>query len=111
MINSNGGIILSNSKRKDKKYYYCKLESRKPENEKLVYPDYYKEYLNYENYDFDETLKNETWLKISSFIELTSEQANDFLIIKSGRKVVDCIQSRAVYMYLYNKEEIQLKKK
>jgi hypothetical protein len=111
VINSNGGIILSNSSRKNKKYYYCKLDTYNPRNEKIVYPSYYDEYLQYENYSFNETIKNETWLKISSFIELTENEAEQFLTIKSNRKITECIQSRAVYMYLYCNNILKVKEK
>lgn len=108
IIKNGGGIILKTPKRTDNKYYFCKLESYRPYNEKIVFPDYYKEYLESEGLDLNTTLRNENWLKISSMIELSDSQAEKFVTIKSQNKVVNCVRSRAVFMYIENSSKLEI---
>ena len=105
IIEKDGGIILKTPARINNKYYYCKLINNKPTKE-IVYPKYYDEYLKYEGYNFEDTLKNENWFEIDSMEEMDPEDVEKIVIIKTQNKIVDCLKSRAVFMYVENCEEI-----
>ena len=109
VIEHNGGLILKTPSRVDNKYYFCKLESNEP-NESIIYPEYYDEYLKYEGLNFKTTLTNENWFKITSMIELHQSDVEKIIIRKTQRKITECLKSRAVFMYVELKEDIELKK-
>ncbi len=109
LYKNESAIILKTSAKKGNKFYYCKLLNKELKEEKISFPDYYKEYLENDFISFEEALNNGFWFKVESITLMSYECANRFEIISSKKNMVDCaISTRVVHMYVENKEYIEI---
>lgn len=98
ILMKNGGyVILKEPKASGNRYYICisdEIRQGKP-NEKMIYPDYYKELYA------DGISMEGTWLRISEINEISKEALPYFELSKSHKKMTDVVNStRSPILYV-----------
>lgn len=102
IIEEKGGVILKSSAKRGNKFYYASLESTDiSKDDKLIYPEYYEEYFNYEHYSLEKVITEGHWFKINDMIELSDENVNKFVINKGRKPMYECaIETRVVHTHI-----------
>ena len=108
VIKSGGVIITKSTAKYGHKFYCSKILSIVPDD-KLIYPDYYNEFMDYNFYDI-ETLKNDGfWVKVSEFVELSNEKVDKFVTSSTKRSLLECgTKFRVTHMNVEPIEDIKI---
>ena len=70
---TNGGLILKSSPKNGNKFYYC-LYDNVEVDDSLLYPDYYDEVFEHENYSIDDLIKTQSWFRIIKIIPIPEKE-------------------------------------
>ena len=110
IIRQNGGLILKSSAKRGNKFYYAEVISIDISNEEeIIYPEYYNEYFDYENYTIEQVKKDGYWFKITGIVDVDDEFIDNFIINNGGKPMFECaLETRVVHMYISNKKETSL---
>lgn len=112
IIEKNGGIILKSSAKDGNKFYYCNLlDYEIPKNDKeFIFPEYYKEFFDYEGYNLNDLKNTGYWFKISEIKEIDRKIVDSFVICNGKKPMLDvALYTRVVHMYIENSKEIEIK--
>lgn len=112
IIEKGGLLIMKSPVKSGSHFYLCKLvENKVPVNKnEIVYPKYYNEIFEYENYQFEDFLHDGYWYKITSMEEISGQELYNFIFYKNKRMVTPkAIYSRVVNFYLESKKDFELK--
>lgn len=110
IIEEGGGIILKSSAKNGNKFYYCDLLSNDINSEnKIVYPEYYNEFFEYEAYNLEDLKKTGYWFKITNMRDITEDEVYKFRICKSHKPMLDsALYTRVVHMYVENDRDMKI---
>ena len=110
IVTEHGGIILKSSAKRGNKFYYAEVVSTDISKEnKLVFPEYYEEYFDYEYYTLEQVKKDGFWFKITNIIDVDDEFVDNFIINNGEKPMLECaLETRVVHMYISNKNQLEL---
>lgn len=110
IINKNGGIIFKKASKFGNNFYFGKLTSIRPNENNIVYPDYYNEIFNNMNRSLNVSFDDSVWFKVTDICELTKEEVDNF-VTKKETSLYDAATHlfQVAYMYVSSKNEIYLK--
>ena len=89
VLKSGGGLITKATARNGNQFYYCEVESCKPDKT-LYYPDYYNEIFDNDYYDKNEIENIGSWFKLKSIHPITDKQVENFKTISTNRSLLEC---------------------
>lgn len=110
IVEKKGGLILKSSAKRGNKFYYAEVVSTDiSKEEKMIYPEYYNEYFDYEYYTIEQAKQEGYWFKITNIIEVDDEFIDNFIINNGGKPMLECaLETRVVHMYISNKKDVSL---
>ena len=109
VLKKGGGLIIKSTAKNGSKFYFCEIKEF-DESEKKIYPDYYNDIFENENYQKEEIHSIGTWFKITNILEISDDLVNKFVTISTNRSLLECGKkfNQVSQMHVKANEDIEM---